>query len=179
MDFKSCVFNTYVPAFPFEWLTLKAFLCSTWQPDMWLHAPSIARSKHTCSRSTDRSLNSLTHSYIPTDTHSHMERQPVLRTFWGVSSFSNSLSVTHRHTNKGKKKKNSYTFFLTCGLRLHHLSSINVTFHKAAIDNGWSCFKTHLITDGYITPTDVHVNKWADNMPDTVFLLQQQSCCSW
>lgn len=168
MDFKSCVFNTYVPGIPFVlyWVADIKGISLRHMTTRYVAPCSFnqsAQSKHTCSCSSDRSLNSLTHSYIPTDTHPHMEMQPVLHFFGGVGGWamggrgiflSNSLSVTHTQTFTWRNSRTH--IFLTCCLRRHHLSSINVTFHKAAIDNSWSYFKTHLSADVYITPLCRH-----------------------
>lgn len=81
-------------------------------------------SKRTCSQQSDRTLNLPTHSNPLIDTPEHMEALFFL--------FFCKLPPPFAPFESKSSQGRAAHIYLTCCLRLHHLSSINVHFHEAA-----------------------------------------------
>lgn len=177
VDFKSCVFNTWVPAFPFvlhrvadiKGISLQHMTARYVAPCSFNQS---AQSKHTCSRSTDRSLNSLTHSYVLASTHSHMEMRPVPHT---------PVTPSLSHTNE--KKQAAHAFFFSFFFSDPPSEAAAPVLNKCNFSQGSYRHRLILLQNTpqhwclYTTRAQMHM--WTGeriNVPDAV--LDTGLCCS-
>lgn len=151
-----------------DWLTLKAFLCLTWQPDMCLHAPSIRALKantHAVAPLTD----CWAHLYIHTNmlTHTHTWKCSFFPVFTSFFSF----SVTYK---KAIKKKPPHVF-LTCCLTPAPVLNNHIFSQGIWTIPDPASWHTYALIAIINSCTDTNLNSWAGKHR----FLQQWFCCAW